>query len=142
MPPRSRTARGATFSGNLLAVPTPLPDDDEQPQVGESTPTTGGPRPLRTPSPPTHEPAPAIEDQQCAVKDPIPDGGAEQTVQTRPGRDRAPGTLRIDGRAGEPLWDAYVEAKTVDPFLSYRQFASGIVLDGLAVHKRRQKRSS
>jgi hypothetical protein len=141
VPPRSRTARGATFSGNLLAVPTPLPDDDEQEPVGEREPANEAPRPLRE-ALPAQESETAAEDRPAATEDPTPNGAGEQTVQIRPGRDRAPGTLRIDGRAGEPLWQAYIEAKSVDPFLSYRQFASGIVLDGLAVHKRRQKRSS
>jgi hypothetical protein len=141
VPPRSRTARGATFSGNLLAVPTPLPDDDEQEPVGERAPANEAPRPLQE-ALPAQESETAAEDRPAATEDPTPDGAGGQTVQIRPGRDRAPGTLRIDGRAGEPLWQAYIEAKSVDPFLSYRQFASGIVLDGLAVHKRRQKRSS
>jgi hypothetical protein len=141
VPPRSRTARGTTFSGNLLAVPTPLPDDDEQEPVGERDPANEAPRPLRE-ALPTQESETAAEDWPAAAEDPIPDGAGGQTAQIRPGRDRAPGTLRIDGRAGEPLWQAYIEAKSLDPFLSYRQFASGIVLDGLAVHKRRQKRSS
>lgn len=141
MPPRSRTARGATFSGNLLAVPTPLPDDDEQEPVGEREPANEAPRPLRE-ALPAQKSETAAKDRPAATEDPTPDGGGGQTVHIRPGRDRAPGTLRIDGRAGEPLWQAYIEAKSVDPFLSYRQFASGIVLDGLAVHKRRQKRFS
>jgi len=63
------------------------------------------------------------------------------SAPNRPTRERPPSTIRLDDRAGRELWDAYVKAKTQDPFLSYRQFASGVVLDGLATHRRREKRS-
>jgi hypothetical protein len=136
--PQSRTARGASFSGNLLAVPTPLPDNDEQEPVGEKESAAEAPGPLREG---LTSPEPAVEDRPASVKDPDTEAGGGIATQSRPNRDRAPGTIRIDSRAGEPLWEAYIEAKTLDPFLSYRQFASGVVLDGLATHRRRQKRS-
>jgi hypothetical protein len=40
----------------------------------------------------------------------------------------------LSERASEALWAAFVEAKNADPFLSYRQYASRIVQDGLAAH--------
>jgi len=56
-------------------------------------------------------------------------------------RERPPGTIRLDDRAGQALWEAYVHVKTQDPFLSYRQFSSQIILDGLTAHRRRQQRT-
>jgi hypothetical protein len=49
----------------------------------------------------------------------------------RGGRDRPP-ALRLSDHATTELWQAYLAAKQADPFLSYRQFASSIVLIGLA----------
>jgi hypothetical protein len=60
----------------------------------------------------------------------------DSTVTSTP-----PSTIRIDDKAGHQLFEAFVEAKRQDPFLSYRQFASSIVLDGLNMHHRRQKRA-
>jgi hypothetical protein len=76
--------------------------------------------------------------------DPEPDRPAVDSppaVDKGRGDKKPPSTIRLDDRAGHPLFDAFLEAKRQDPFLSYRQFASGIVLDGLAAHRRRQKRS-
>ena len=116
MPAKSRPGR-PTFGGKLLAVPTPLPDDpdDEAPPPQDSAPAAEEPLPAQ----PT-EPTPAPNHASAASPSP-----------RRPTRERPPGTIRLDDRAGQALWDAYVEAKTQDPFLSYRQFASQIILDGL-----------
>jgi hypothetical protein len=53
---------------------------------------------------------------------------------------KPPGTLRLNDVAGGQLWDAFLEAKDADPFLSYRKFASDVILDGLAARQRRAKR--
>lgn len=156
MPPRKR---GGTFSGSLLDVPTPLPDEDDR--VGEEPSEPSSPPaavlapepPPQAPEPPAPEPAAGAPDVQ-----PEPDAAAsDETAGRQPGsrrsrgsgaatsgasRERPPATIRLDDRAAPQLWDTYVEAKQADPFLSYRQFASGVVLDGLAAHRRRQQRSS
>ena len=123
MPAKSRPGR-PTFGGKLLAVPTPLPDDEAPPLQGSASAAEEPP-----PAPPT-EPTPAPDHASAAGPSP-----------RRPTRERPPGTIRLDDRAGQALWDAYVEAKTQDPFLSYRQFASQIILDGLTAHRRRHKRT-
>ncbi len=76
-----------------------------------------------------------------------PDNFPEQSedVDPRPAarpkaEKQAPGTIRLNEQAGRSLWESYLEAKTDDPFLSYRQFASAVVLDGLASRQRRHKR--
>jgi hypothetical protein len=89
-------------------------------------------------------PAPELE-AEPEIADPVPAVVSEPTpepaAQRGTGGRKAPSTIRLDDRAGNPLYDAFLGAKQQDPFLSYRQFASGIVLDGLAAHRRRQKRS-
>lgn len=115
MPAKSRPGRPA-FGGKLLAVPTPLPDDETPPPQGSAS-AAEEPPPAQPPEP---TPAPSPR---------------------RPTRERPPGTIRLDDRAGQALWEAYVQTKTQDPFLSYRQFASQIILDGLTAHRRRHKRT-
>ena len=140
MPPKSRTGRH-TFGGNLLAVPTPQPDDDA-PLSEDTTPVGEERSPVQrvdqTPVPEPVTPRP----QPTTTSPPTPDS-ARPTSPTpnRPVREHPPSTIRLDDRAGRELWDAYVKAKTQDPFLSYRQFSSGVVLDGLATQRRREKRS-
>lgn len=140
MPPKSRTGR-PTFGGNLLAVPTPLPDDDDAPPsedlVGEEPSSPVQPvdqTPVPEPVPPQPHPTTASPDTPDSARPASP-------TPNRSTRERPPSTIRLDDRAGRELWDAYVKAKTQDPFLSYRQFASGVVLDGLATQRRREKRS-
>src|SRR4051812_32087307 len=101
--------------GGLLAVPQALPDDDhaaetisEAPEVVPESPrlveeTTTAPSPLKAVEP---EPAPA----------------QTSAVPTR-AVPAAPSTLRVNDAAGKALWEAFLVAKHVDPFLSYRQFA-------------------
>ncbi len=142
MPPNTRR-RGGGFGGNLLAVPTPLPDDEptsgDKPAGEQPEPVSGSPVPeTQPPILPSAQPKPPVAvvvpqvQQECETRAPAHEGS--------PARRRPPSTIRLDDKAGHPLFDAYVEAKRLDPFLSYRQFASGIVLDGLAAHRRRQKR--
>lgn len=130
-----------SFGGQLLTVPTPLPDDDESKPVEKSVSTIEElPPPAKStePEPAAEEPAPPSE-LTSAVSD---EHAVPETRSARPSRERAPGTIRLDDKAGQALWGAYLEAKIQDPFLSYRQFASRVVLDGLATHHRRQKRST
>ena len=151
MPARKR---GGSFGGNLLQVPTPLPDDEPETVEPSASQHVGdvvvlAPEPN---SPAVEEPEP--EDLPERVVDDVPQAPskiADRPASKRRGsaaagdraaRDKPPATIRLDDRAAPSLWDAFVDAKRVDPFLSYRQFASGVVLDGLAVHRRRQSRSS
>ena len=140
MPPKNRSGRPA-FGGKLLAVPTPLPDDDEAQPVEESAPAIEE-LPLTTPTepPPAPDLAPVLPEPVLGSLHPDEINAARPSH--RPSRERAPGTIRLDDRSGHALWEAYVGAKVQDPFLSYRQFASRVVLDGLAVHRRREKRST
>ncbi|MGH7745241.1 MAG: hypothetical protein ACREQ5_10655 [Candidatus Dormibacteria bacterium] len=136
MPPKNRSGRSA-FGGKLLAVPTPLPDDDEESaSAAEEVPPTKPTEP-----PPAPESASVLLEPAPASLQRPPDE-ANAASPRRPSRERAPGTIRLDDRSGQALWEAYIEAKVQDPFLSYRQFASRVVHDGLAVHRRRQKRTS
>jgi hypothetical protein len=135
VPPKNRSGR-PTFGGKLLAVPTPLPDDDEAQPVETSTSTV---EELPPPAKPT-EPTPPLPEHAPPSLEQTPDQRHTASL-SRPNRERAPGTIRLNDRAGQALWEAYVEAKIQDPFLSYRQFASGVVHDGIAVHHRRQKRA-
>jgi hypothetical protein len=139
VPPSKRRSRG--FGGSLLTTPQVLPDDDEETSAVELTADTRSapvaavrslaedipsepPAMPRQPEPPKKERelSPSSEPKQSPAKKP-------------------PGTLRLNEVAGPQLWDAFLEAKDADPFLSYRKFASDVVLDGLATRSRRQKRS-
>ena len=139
MPPSRRSNRGGAFGGSLLAVPNPLPDDDlippaeESPTQQEFESDTTVPASLT----PAHLPSPALEPTAQEEDDAHPVSALRGSAVGR----RPPSTIRIDDKAGLQLFEAFVEAKRQDPFLSYRQFASSIVLDGLNVHHRRQKRA-
>ena len=137
MPPSRRSNRGGAFGGSLLAVPTPLPDDEVIPLAAESAEHAPdvGPRDPESLAIALPQRSPALEAQ---VED---DAQFESAVRGSAAGRRPPSTIRLDERAGHPLFDAFVEAKRQDPFLSYRQFASGVVLDGLTLHRRRQNRS-
>lgn len=141
MPPSNRR-RGGTFGGSLLGVPAQLPDDGDQttePEQPDPAPADEAPAPPPNLAPVhvANEPAPAVEAQ--TVESLPPPGEEPRAKPTGVKRDRPPATIRLDERAGGGLWDAYLEAKAADPFLSYRQFASGVVLDGL--DRRRKRRS-
>ena len=139
MPPSRRSNRGGAFGGSLLAVPNPLPDDDliapaeESPTEPEFDTDTTVPASLAA----AHSPSPALEPKAQEEDDAHPVSALRGSAVGR----RPPSTIRIDDKAGRRLFEAFVEAKRQDPFLSYRQFASSIVLDGLNVHQRRQKRA-
>ncbi len=85
----------------------------------------------------------AVEPLPDVDPEPVEQGPALQPVpaaDTVRGRQGPPSTLRITDAAGEALWAAYLVAKTADPFLSFRQFASAVVLDGLGRATQREKR--
>ena len=138
VPPSRRSNRGGAFGGSLLAVPNPLPDDDLIPPAEES-PTQQEFESTTVPASLTaaHSPSPALEPTAQEEDDAHPVSALRGSAVGR----RPPSTIRIDDKAGRQLFEAFVEAKRQDPFLSYRQFASSIVLDGLNVHHRRQKRA-
>jgi hypothetical protein len=125
VPPKNRPSR-PTFGGKLLATPVPLPDD-EAPPPQDVTPPAEEPPPAPAPTPAVLTPASLPQ---------TPDHARPASPRpSRPHRERPPGTIRLDDRAGQALWEAYLEAKTHDPFLSYRQFASGIILEGLTIRR-------
>jgi hypothetical protein len=119
------------FGSLLNGPPQPLPDDDN-PVVStdRAAPDPKSERPeqraevidLRDEKPASSEP------QQVAA------ASAHALKQEK----QAPGTIRLNEQASSELWRAYVEAKAADPFLSYRQFASTVVLEGLRAHKYRR----
>jgi hypothetical protein len=139
VPPSRRSNRGGAFGGSLLAVPNPLPDDDliapaeESPTEPEFDTDTTVPASLAA----AHSPSPDLE-PKAQEED---DAHAVSALRGSAIGRRPPSTIRIDDKAGHQLFEAFVEAKRQDPFLSYRQFASSVVLDGLNVHHRRQKRA-
>lgn len=124
------TKKRTGFGGTLLGTPQPLPDEDD------------APAPVQAPQPPVAaveapeearttelERAPAPRSRPAARPKAAP---APSEAQPRlPVAKSAPGTLRLNDVAGPALWAAYLEAKASDPFLSYRQFASNIVMAGL-----------
>lgn len=142
MPPKSRTQRRTAFSGSLLTVPEPLPDDDPTPETSSRQTLAAVPEPepqsdkAPTAVPPEREEPNSVPTTKEAPSPPEPNQPATAK------RDRPPETVRLDKRASAELWDVYIQAKKADPFLSYRQFASGVVLDGLVAHRRRQNRVS
>jgi hypothetical protein len=142
VPPKSRTQRRTAFSGSLLAVPEPLPDD-EPTQVSSSRQALAAVPEPEPPSDkaPTAMPAEGEEPNSVPTTKEAP-SPPEPNQPATAKRDRPPETVRLDKRASAELWDVYIKAKKADPFLSYRQFASGVVLDGLAAHRRRQSRVS
>lgn len=90
-------------------------------------------------------PTPLPDDDQPEPQAPPEPPAAAERAAPQPARSpraHPPSTIRLAAQAGQQLWQAYLEAKHANPFLSYRQFASGVVLDGLAAHRRRQQRSS
>lgn len=65
-----------------------------------------------------------------------PGGADAETSQPAPAatprRDTPPATLRLNDEASTTLWRAYLTEKARDPFMSLRQYASKVVLAGLA----------
>lgn len=95
---------------SLLGQPQPLPDDD----------------------------APAVE---TPMTKPAPHGSAAPAStaepQASPRGDKAPpGTIRLNEAAGRSLWEAFAAEKASNPFLSYRQFASDVIVRGLKARAR------
>jgi cell pole-organizing protein PopZ len=129
----------------LLTKPQELPDDDDETSPEEQAdPATSAPvaavytvtdhAPSVPPTMPTQSVAP--EEEREPAQEPPQVKEAKQSPAKKP-----PGTLRLNEVAGSQLWDAFLEAKDADPFLSYRKFASDVILDGLATRRRRQKRA-
>jgi hypothetical protein len=128
--------RSGGFRGNLLGVPQALPDDEA------TTASTTGETPKRGRQDLLTEPTarPDTTWAESSVNDENPDALPKEAepanaedVHGR--RKTAPSTIRLNDPAGSALWNAYIEAKTRDPFLSYRQFASAVVLHGIAATK-------
>lgn len=129
MPGKSRFS-----GGSLLGPVAPLPDDDDETQ--ESPPSA--------PESGVVEEAPAepVVTAPEPQAPPVPAPAAVDAAVTERGRKGPPGTLRVNDNASTALWAAYLEAKTADPFLSFRQFTSGVVMDGLNHARRRAARRS
>lgn len=122
--------RGGPIAG-LLTVPKPLPDDEYD---EGSSPLAEEARSVDE-APPVAQVPPETPDIQLVPEAP------PASQLTGPPRKGPPGTIRLNEAAGRRLWEAYLEAKSADPFLSYRQFASQVVGDGLAVLERARPRS-
>jgi hypothetical protein len=132
------------FNSLVSGVPQALPDEDEDLAVSPSAETqeddTAGvaasvpervERAAEVVSIRDEGPA-AVQREPEVLDDPAPAIAKPQKP--------APGTIRLNEHAGATLWEAYLDAKAIDPFLSYRQFASSVVLDGIAAQQRRKKR--
>jgi hypothetical protein len=118
------------FGSLLNGPPQPLPDDDTPVASTENR---------AAPDPESERPDRSAE--VIDLRDEKPASPEPQQVTAAPAHapkqgKQAPGTIRLNEQAGGELWRAYVEVKAADPFLSYRQFASTVVLDGLRAHKR------
>lgn len=152
MPPSRRSKRGGSFGGNLLVVPEPLPDDEpaevtKQAAEEEQAPSEAEVATRETVGEMPGHVVPAELGPEAVIEvtelpEPVTPSDAEAVTGERVegSKRRPPSTIRLDNKAGHPLFDAFLEAKQRDPFLSYRQFASGIVLDGLEAHQLRQER--
>lgn len=146
--------RRGGFGGSLLRVPQALPDDDEPTPEPQRTEPDGEDRAEPVVEEPAAEPAaePELQSEETgsvvAIEEKRPGPRPARAAAPEPsppveeqrGSRKPPATIRLNDRAGEALWQAYLEAKTADPFLSYRQFASLVVLDGLAADKKRRSR--
>jgi len=154
-------------TGSLLGPVQPLPDDDEEPTppprklaaapeprklaaAPEPRKLAAAPEPRereREPEPPTPvarpTPAPAPEPEPAPPEEtPAPDPAASAPPRAAEGsrrRQGPPATLRVNDVAGRALWDAFLVEKAQDPFLSYREFVSRVVLAGLGKEKRRRR---
>ena len=138
--PASGRSKRSSFGGSLLSVPAPLPDDEPPGPAHvaeESAPVTVSPSVAPDAPPETLPPEPPPSGATSPAV-----GERPNVHPARPSRERPPGTIRLGDQAARQLWEAYIETKQADPFLSYRQFASGVVLDGLALYRRRQKRAT
>jgi hypothetical protein len=118
--------RGGAIGG-LLSVPTPLPDDDQAAVAPVEAVQTAQEAPAVMEGLPERKNAPAPT--------PEPVRTAEAPADARKG---PPGTIRLNDTAGRTLWEAYLTAKATDPFLSYRQFASEVVAEGLSAREKRR----
>lgn len=149
MPPSERRRSSFGGAGSLLGPVKPIPDDDppEQPAPApaaepEPEQTVPAPAPEQRAAPPEPEPGP---EQRAAEPAPEPSrranrGGRPMARRRRGKDDEAPTTVRLSDRAGAALWEAFVEAKREDPFLTYVEYASGIVEGGLDRERRRRNR--
>ncbi len=125
LPERPRRGRG--FGGSLIGMPSRLPEDDDEPEA--PAPAAIPDRTLAEPEP---APEPAAPPRRPATK--------RATAPRGRRRESAPQTVRLSGPASSALWDGYLAAKEEDPFLTYVDYASGIVTDGLARDARRRSR--
>ena len=67
-----------------------------------------------------------------------PSAGEQSAAAASPrGRQGPPATLRVNETAGTSLWEGYLAAKALDPFLSFRSYTSQIVLLGRAAEDRK-----
>ena len=155
-----RRARGGSFGGSLLSAPTPLPDEDEFEGPTPTSPVES--TEVTPPPPPLTGHGSSAEEASARVTRDANETSREQPASRAPkstppreaapaparagtsgrGRQGPPQTLRVDDSAGAELWDAFLEEKNVDPFLSYRQFASRVVTEGLRAEARRKQRRS
>lgn len=117
MPGKARFGQGSMLG---LGPVAPLPDDDEDVPVPQAPPAA--------PEPQAEPPAAPV----AAV-----DAAASERARKGP-----PSTLRVNDTAGAALWEAFLVAKSQDPFLSFRQFTSHVVMDGLDRAAKRAARRS
>jgi hypothetical protein len=126
--------RASFGGGSLLGPVKPIPDDDVPTAEPDPTPPT------------VSEPE---EEQPSVVPARAPQIDAERAerVRRRGGRpmarrrrgieDEGPATIRLDEGAKAALWESFVRAKQQDPFLTYTEHASAIVMDGIDRERRR-----
>lgn len=127
---------GKNRFGSLLGPVEPLPDEEPPPSRPPTTePLAAAPAPAVEEAAPPAPPTPRAAEPEPEPEPPAPPAPAPERRRERP-----PTTLRVNKAAAAALWDAFLEAKTADPFLSFAQFTSGVVLDGLQRAEQRAKR--
>jgi hypothetical protein len=109
-----------------------------RPQIAAPT----SPEPSATPAPEAPAPEPHAPSATAAVAEPVPSGTVSPlpTVHAdqRKAEDSAPRTLRLRPDTAARLRAAWLEAKRDDVLLTAQDFASDLVEDALARHRRRR----
>jgi hypothetical protein len=119
------------FQNLLTAAPTPLPDDEELQAAAESSGDSGRPDPAAAPAARRRGRTASQSEQASAPEAPASPSTGEQAGEWRAAR-----TIRLHEPAAAALNSAWLhERMTVNPKLSYPEFASEIVRLGLAARR-------
>jgi hypothetical protein len=122
-----------SFQGLLTGAPQPLPDDEERQAAPESPVPSGQPEPAAAPA---GDPGGRAATRSGPAR-PVPEASAQRLAPALAGEGRVATTIRLHLPAATALNDEWLNQRmSVNPKLSYPEFASEIVRLGLAAFKR------